>query len=364
MKRNLYTASDQWAMRPPDERFTTLTSLLKYTKAKRDIAQQKTVRFNRLGVAALDDDVVLTSGSRHANFTNWSFQQFCLRVGAPFSWCEQLPAELAVKNIDYALSVLDDDERDSQILFANDGSGMTVRSFHGSAYTRVWDYEVVEKLMELLPEGWDVPPAYDPTNFGGPMQKGNSGLYCGDRDMFIFMVNEENRIARPGSDKGLARGFFVGQSEVGFKAYKFTRFLYEYVCGNHICLGVEEVEDFSIRHVGDIVDRATELLTEQLERYSEAEARPTERRIKAAMDYELGASDEEVINYLYEKRVLPKKAITAALEEAILWEDNFGSPWSAWGMASGVTVVSQKKDFAGDRVLMDVASQKILKLVN
>ena len=41
-----------------------------------------------------------------------------------------------------------------------------------------------------------------------------AGIYASDHDMFAFLVNEEYRID-DGSDGGLARGFFVQNSEVG-----------------------------------------------------------------------------------------------------------------------------------------------------
>jgi len=49
-----------------------------------------------------------------------------------------------------------------------------------------------------------------------------AGIYASDHDMFSFLVNEEYRID-DGSDGGLARGFFVQNSEVGAENAQLAR---------------------------------------------------------------------------------------------------------------------------------------------
>ena len=53
------------------------------------------------------------------------------------------------------------------------------------------------------------------------VKKENTTLYASDRDMFVFLADEENRIEIPGRRAGrsgsFARGFFVWNSEVGKK---------------------------------------------------------------------------------------------------------------------------------------------------
>jgi hypothetical protein len=82
VKRNLFTASNQWASRPDDERFKSLGALLRYAKTKRERARQKTMLFDQFGVEADGEDVVMARGSHKINFTNWSFLQFCSRLSA------------------------------------------------------------------------------------------------------------------------------------------------------------------------------------------------------------------------------------------------------------------------------------------
>jgi len=364
--KNLYTASSQWANRPDDERFKSLASLLRYAKLKRERARYKVVLFDDFGVEADGDDVIMTKGRSKIKFTNWSFAQFCARMKVPPKFLSELPAELAVDVLRFRLQEREDaeDERESRVLFDFDKGDFTVRAFNGSRYTRVWDYQVVESLMGLTAKGWDVPPAYAGGTFGGEKIKGQSGLYCGDRDCFIFMVNEENRI-NDGTDEGLARGFFVSNSEVGAGSWAITTFLYAYVCGNHIVWGVEDVKHIKVRHVGDADTKVMDSLATQLGLYAEQSPKAIESSIKKAKEFDLAASDEEVEDLIFKLRILPRKVVRAALEDATEHESIYGaSPWSAWGLSQGVTRVSQREDFADSRVRVDQATDKILALVS
>ena len=56
----------------------------------------------------------------------------------------------------------------------------------------------------------------------------NTTLYASDRDMFVFLADEDRRIEVAG--RSLARGFFVWNSEVGDKTLGAGFFLFDYVC--------------------------------------------------------------------------------------------------------------------------------------
>lgn len=89
--------------------------------------------------------------------------------------------------------------------------------------------------------------------------------------MFAFLVNEEYRID-DGSDGGLARGFFVQNSEVGASALKVTFFHYRHVCGNHIVWVASNVIEVSVRHIGDVAGRFHVQLAESVNKYLNASA--------------------------------------------------------------------------------------------
>ncbi len=53
----------------------------------------------------------------------------------------------------------------------------------------------------------------------------NTTLYASDRDMFVFLADEDRRIEVAG--RSLARGFFVWNSEVGDKTLGAGFFLFD-----------------------------------------------------------------------------------------------------------------------------------------
>src|SRR5260370_30569868 len=110
-----------------------------------------------------------------------------------------------------------------------DGGVNELRSVNGPNYGRIYDADVVDPLVEKFGDGvsgqWRVPG-----EFGNrvTVTKDNTTLYASDRDMFVFLADEENRIELPNRRAGrmgsFARGFFVGTTEVG-KSSLFARFL-------------------------------------------------------------------------------------------------------------------------------------------
>jgi len=348
------TAHNQWATRHKDETFTSTSAILDFCREKRDKARAATLGFADFDIEVHDDQVVLVKGSKKIGLTNWAFIQLCSRIGQKPSGLTDLPADLIVPVLRYRLNDLveREDDRDSKVLFSQERDGLIVRAFNGSQYTRVWDYQVVERLAELTVKGWDVPAA----------TKGSrKGLYCGDRDMFCFLVNEQFRI-NDGSDQGLSRGFFIGNSEVGAAGYNITTFLYRWICGNHMIMGMRDVDKVNIRHVGEADQKAMDALTAQLDIYANQSASFLEEKIRKAKAFEIADNEEDVVNTVFNKRILPRRAIIAALEEAAMHEEIDGSPWSAWGLAQGVSRISQREDHASVRVNLDKSTEKILAL--
>ena len=353
-------AHTQWANRPADERFGSMGSMLEFAKKKRAHATQAIRPWNKLRVDHDGENVFLKIGSKQIPFTHWSFHQLCARSNAPHNWISRVPAKLAAANLRHALKQ-NADERELKMLFTRMKGDLQLRGISGPNYTRIWDYQVVERLIDLAGNGWDVPPAYDPAKFGVNLKKGNAGLYCGDRDMFAFLVNEDRRID-DGSEHGLARGFFLSNSEVGYGAWKLTTFLYQFVCGNHIVWGMKDAATFSVPHIGDADAKSLAVFKDELQEYKDESPKLMEDTIRAAQNHKLGNTDEEVEEEIFSNRILPRKVIRAALEAAPEWGQHFGDPHTAWGASQLVTVISQNEEFAGDRVQLDLASNKILKL--
>ena len=68
------------------------------------------------------------------------------------------------------------------------------------------------------------------------VDKAYTTLYASDRDMFVFLADEDRRIEIPnrrdGKPGSLTRGFFVWNSELGNTTLGGGFFLFDYVCSN------------------------------------------------------------------------------------------------------------------------------------
>ena len=299
---DLLTAHNEWRYRPADQRFESLDALYDATRHHFDQAAQADLDISL--VRAVDQagavQIVGPSGVPAA-LTNWSFGQLANRAKAPAGYLRTLPAPLVAQAINYGLDSTYVDDRQCSALFTR-GDDLTCRAFTSDRYSRIWDFEIVERLRFLQAElGWRVPPARPATDdqpgarpataadilpnqgdFGLRVKIGDiiapAGLYASAQDMFAFMVNENARI-EDGSPNGLAHGFFVSNSEVGAAAFKLTRFLYRHVCGNHIVWGASDVKELRIVHVGSADQRFTDQVIAELSEYSAESAETDERRI-------------------------------------------------------------------------------------
>lgn len=349
----LYQASKQWASRPDDERFASLREMYDATRAYAAESRERPGEpYGNLRVEADGGEVVVV-GARNipARMTHWAFGQLAARVGAPAGYLRELPPTLACQNINHGLKERAESLGKANLLFHTNGSLM-LRAFTSDQYGRIWNHEVADRLMGL-PAGWRVPPAM--TDGSKP-----SGIYASDHDMFVFLVNEDRRIS-DGSKGGLARGVFVANSEVGAAALRVTRFLYRYVCGNHIVWGARAVKEISVRHVGDSVHaRMSGLFAATLREYADEGADYQEGRIRAAQLTALGKTKDQVLDAIFGKRILSRRAAEEAYD-AVLPEVD-GSPNTAWGLVQGLTRASQLTPYADERVAMEAAAPKILAM--
>lgn len=388
MALNLFQASKQWATRPDDERFWTLREMYEQCRGYAGLARQATVNVNALQVSASDAGDLQLSGDegRPAKFTHWAFGQLCSRVGAPAGYLRELPAPMAASCLDYGLRRIGSDgAAESKVLFHANGD-LVCRSFTSDDYARIWNWEVIERLLQLAALGWRVPPARparenqngarpateadilpNQGDFGLRVKVGDviapAGLYASDHDMFAFLVNESARID-DGSPCGLARGVFVTNSEVGAASLKVTRFLYRHVCGNHIVWDAKDVKELRIVHRGRNDHRFGFQMEAELRMYAEESASDDEARVKSAKRCSLGGNKDEVIDKLFGLRILPRKRLEQAYDYAEREADQRldVSPRSAWGFAQGITAMSQKEAYADARVELDRAAGKVLSI--
>lgn len=382
-KTNLLDAHRQWASRPDDERFWTLEEMYEQCRHWRATASEH--NFASIGELSVlpdedtDDIKLCLPNGMQTRMTHWGFSQLCSRVGAPANYLrEQLDAETASMCLNHGLRKA---KSSANVLVHSNGT-QVCRSLTTEKYSRIWNAEVLERLMRSKDDGWRVPPAraMDPRTPGARIATaedildtsinvsegdwiGPAGLYASDHDMFVFMVNEEYRID-DGTDGGLSRGFFISNSEVGAAALKLTKFLYRHVCGNHIVWDAKDVEELRIVHRGRANRRFEHNMRIELRKYANESMDEDRRRITQAKNYEIAADKDAVLDALFGLRVAPRQKLESAWElaeyEADLVRDI--SPRSAWGMAQGLTRLSQQTNYTDERMALDRAAGKVLSM--
>lgn len=356
----LFKANQQWSTRPEDERFTSLQDLYDATRHYAESARErKDIRVDTLRVENVDGNVqLLGRGGQPAVLTHWAFGQLCARVSAPVSYLRELPATLAAQNLNHGLAQRVQDGPDSTVnmLFHLNG-GFVLRALTSDRYSRIWNWEVADRLLALQSEGWapalpDIRADMDPK---GP----RPSLYASDHDLFAFIRHQDRTINEPGNPDGLQRGLIAENSEVGASKIRLTRFLYREMCGNHIIWGAENVVELSAAHIGNVRGKLQSWDLE-IRRYMDTSASEDEARILHARNLTIAATKDSVLDALFGIRAigLSRKVLTAGYDATI--PDVDGDPKTPWGIAQGLTRYSQTIPFADKRTEIDKAAGRLL----
>lgn len=364
---NLFKAHLQWKNRPQDETFESIEAMHLACAQYRQQAREATdVPVSSLRVQADDGDIFLVGRKDiPARLTNWAFQQLSQKAGAPPSYLRELPATLAAQNLNHGLSVVQDDSRANLLLHRNNGD-FVARALTSDRYERIWNNDVTDRLLQLTQNQpwWTLPKAYN--RFKTEQDARDMvprGAYASDHDMFVFLVDESHPIKVPGQTTPLKRGFFTWNSEVGQSSYGFMTFLYDYVCGNHICWGVSNVNELRVRHIGDANRRAFGQLAVELRRYADSSVSEVEGAIVQARTKLLGQTKDEVLDTILGRRIpeLSRKRLDEAYDIAAR-EERYGDPRSAWGLVNGLTELNGQSKFTDQRVALDRAAGKVLQM--
>lgn len=359
----LFHAHKQWSSRPDDQRFRSVREMHDACRAYAATAvERERVALGTLRTEAVDGDVVLVGkGNVPAMLTNWAFKQLSARVGAPAGYLTELPATLAAQNLNHGLAKRVKDQGESalvNILFHRNG-GILARAITSEKYSRFWNWEITERLLELESKGW-APATPDIRIIDDRLP-----LYASDHDMFAFMARQDVGVREPGNPLGLKRGIIVSNSEVGAGRLRYLQFLYREMCGNHIIWGAENVLDLSLVHVGNLRERMSGWYA-SINAYLNAPAGADEAKIVHAQSKLIAATKDEVLDKLFGVRSLglSRKVLTAGYEA--VRDDQDGDPRSVWGMAQGLTRYSQTAEaggqFADARMTIDKAAGRLLDL--
>ncbi len=352
MAQNLYDAHRQWAIRPPDERFASIDALHDFVQKRRHHARQEVKKLRDLKLWVNDFDAIGINGSfEPAPMTNWAFGQLCSTVGAPAKYLRSLPARLTGDCLRETLSR--SAERCKLLIRTEEqvdegGIHSLTAAFTGPAYGRIWDADVIESLRESLKvSSWHVPPSRGTEP---------AGLYASDRDMFVFLVSDESPV-EVGNAK-LGRGFFIWNSETGASTFGLTTFLYNYVCGNHIVWGAEQVNELKIVHRHRALDHFHKDAVPTLNRFVESRTVGSTIRsvVENSMNLSVGNTLPNVMKFL-ESKPFSKYEITKAWNQGQADGEDVSS---LWGMVQGMTALARSYSHIDARVDLERRAGSLL----
>lgn len=361
----LMQAFHQWATRPNDERFLSLHAMQEFKNTQRSDSRSGVVSSRRIEVRPVDDDpthkglMIHGQNGNGAVATHWSFGQLATLAKSPAGYLRSLPAPIAADCLNYGFKFMRDIE-DVGILLHRDDNMIELRAATGPKYGRIWDSDVLFHLIDYVGDGvsgqWKVPG-----EFGKPVtvNRQNTTLYASDRDMFVFLTDENNLIEVPNRRNGetgaMSRGFFVWNSEVGSKTFGVSTFLFDYVCMNRIIWGARDIHTVKIRHTASAPDRFLEDAVPALEDYANSSSANITNAIENARAKRL----DDVGDFLAKR--FNAKTAKRIMEQHEVEE---GRPIETiWDAVTGVTAVAKDIQHVDARVVMEQEGGKLLDLV-
>lgn len=358
-------ASQEWSTRPDDQRFLSLDDMQAFLDDQRAHSRAVVVPSRHINVSpgvtdtgAIDGKLLITgpNGSAYTP-THFSFGQLSTLVGAPAGYLRKLPPPLVADALNYGLMTREID--DVGVLLQKNGEA-TVRSFTGPNYGRVWSGDITRELRGRFGNGVDGDFRV-PGEFGREVMvsKANTTLYASDRDMFVFLADEKNRIEIPdrrdGKPGSLARGFFVWNSEVGARTLGIATFLFDYVCMNRIVWGAKEYKEITIRHTASAPEKFIEEVAPAIEHYAQSSSTSIVQAIEHARAARLGDKVDDFLKTRFGVKM------AAQLQELHIEEEHRPIE-SLWDVTTAVTAKARSIKWQDERVDLEREGGKVLDL--
>lgn len=339
---NLTRASRELFSRTPDERFDSFDALLAHCQERKFQAIEhwqpsQSIRIEQDAGRLLmrleqAEDVTLS-------LSDWSFTQLCRLCEVHKETVNKLTTETASLVFRDALP---HSRKPLQVYSARD----TALAVHSTAYSRLFDAEVLQAVREAAPDFTPPPPGIG----------GATGLYAGEQDMFAFGIDPSAWVEIDGEN--VAPGFFVWNSEVGRRSVGVQTFWYQEICQNHIVWDAIEVVDLTRRHIGNV----QEALDDVRDAIAQLVKKRDERRdsfasgIKLAMQTPFGQDAEEV------RKMLGKHGVSSRLAEQVVQLAAQKASYSVFSIVDAMTRIAGRYENAGDRLVVDQKAAALLSL--
>ena len=372
------TVSSQWANRPEDQRFTSLSALRTQVAMWADQSSAREVMPKNIRAiydAANPEYIGFDVDGTVIEPSHWGFSQIARIAEAPADYLRSLPAPLAAVNLNYGLGVAEQKDVAAYIRQPGEG-GALLRGITSTKYGRILDRDVVDAVMNVAGNGtgdtrWKVPGCIDwSSEFGvayNPevdITKDNTTLYASDRDVFMFLVDDHNPIEVGKLDNGdpdlMFRGFYVWNSEVGCRTFGFASMYLRGVCQNRNLWGVEGFNEIVFKHTSGAPDRFAKEAEPALLAFADGEASKLVKGVQAAKQTIVAKDDEEREDFL-SKFGISLKMARKVISQCELEEGH--KPESVWDFANGLTAVARGEALQENRLKIEQMAGKLLDKV-
>jgi len=377
--QNLTLASAELFRRTPDECFATFDELW------RNCQEAKVHSVERWHPPA---DIQLDVGAGGLGLTlgdvgtfglnDWSFSQLCSLAGVNKDTVNKLSSSTASEVFK---ETLPNGSKPLQVMTTESNTDPIVRSIHGVSYTRLFDADLLAMVREFAtdfqppqearfaPGGQVVSDAVSAEDPSGdvterppweesepPRQRGGTGLYRGEQDMFVFLIDPLGWTEIGG--EAFAPGFFLWNSEVGKRSIGVQTFWFQAVCQNHIVWDAVEVVEFSRKHTANVHESFSEIrrIIERLVAKRDERRDGFARVIGKAMATTLGENSDQVL------KMLSGRGVTRSVaKEALKFAQESGR-FTLFSVVDALTRLNGRMKHVGERTDADVKAASLLAM--
>lgn len=335
----LTKANQELFRREPDEVFSSIDSLVEHCRSQRETSVDQWLSPATLSTKPVRTDQLMLSNGDDTSYrmNDWSFGQLCRLAGVTKETVNQLSSDTAARVF---AETLPRGNKPLQVLV----SGDQARAIHGASYTRLFNAELLDTVLDVA-DGFEPPP----TGLGGA-----TGLYCGEQDMFCFLIDPGGWTEIGG--EAFAPGFFLWNSEVGRRSLGIQTFWFQAICQNHLVWDAVEVVDFKRKHTTNVHDSLIEIrrIVGDLVARRDQRRDGFSRAIDKAMRTQLGDDADEVLKTLRQRGINAKMA-----SEAI---DLAQGRFTVFALVDALTRLAGRIRNAGDRYEVDQRTGSLLAL--
>lgn len=355
--------NEQWRTRPADERYVDLIALQAAAHNVMDRSSARVVASKALTADVVDNKLVVKGPSGAAALpTHWAFGQLASRAGAPAGYLRDLPNELAADCINYGLHVARPVEDIGVLLYKNGGPA-ELHAVTGPNYGRIWNARGADALVEAFGDG-RTGTFRIPGEFGRQVEitQDNTTLYMSDRDMVVFLADEDKSIdirnRRDGKKGRLSSGIAFGNSDVGGGRCWVASFGFDYICKNRIIWGMRDVEELAIRHTASAPHRFMSEVVPALKEIARTNIGLREAQIVAAQN----AKVENIDTFLATRKF--NRSQISNIKAAYLSDEGqeLMTETSVWDAVVATTAYARKLQYQDARIDIEMAAGKMLRL--